>query len=456
MRVAKDEAIFSAPADSTPEPTEQNPKPAFKAPARREPLGFAFFWLVLFLIVYFGRPEDWIPGLSVVPLAKIAGVLILLALVFSARDIRMPREIVLLVLLVVQLWLTVPFSPVWRGGAFNVVLDFSKVLPLVVVIYAAVRSLKRLRWILFVQSACVAVIAGVSVLSAHEVGGRLQGALAGMYGDPNDLALIIDISLPLCLVLALTSRRIWKRIAWTAAMLVMIYAVVLTASRGGAIALGVAAIVCLWNLGVRGRRFYLLMLLPAVTIVFWLYAGKTLEQRFEATNVATATNNKELAAAGSAEQRKELLIRSLKVTAEHPLFGVGPGNFEIVSGNWHVTHDSYTQMSAEGGIPAFLLYVLILGCAIANLRKVRKYRKASKRAQLFSMALEASLAVYLVGSVFGSEAYQLFPYCLIASTTAIYAIVRSERAVSEQTKKSPPAVAEAMYELQGEPANESI
>ena len=151
---------------------------------------------------------------------------------------------------------------------------------------------------------------------------------------------------------------------------------------------------------------------------------------------------KSIAAAGSAEQRKELLIRSLQVTAEHPLFGIGPGNFEVVSGNWHVTHDSYTQISAEGGIPAFFLYVLILGYAIANLRNVRKYRKSSKRIRLFSMALEASLAAYLVGSFFASDAYQLFPYCLVAYTTALVLIVQRSRTAPRWAAKSEPAPAQ--------------
>jgi len=63
----------------------------------------------------------------------------------------------------------------------------------------------------------------------------------------------------------------------------------------------------------------------------------------------------------SAQQRKELLFKSLKVTVRHPLFGVGPGNFEVVSGAWDVTHNSYTQISAEGGIPAFFCRYLSFG-----------------------------------------------------------------------------------------------
>jgi O-antigen ligase len=419
---------------------EEVVKSAVKHSNRREPLGFVYFGLVLFMIVYFARPQDWIPGLAAVPLAKVAGILTLLALVFSFRDIRwrMPQEVIFLSLLVVQLWLTVPFSPVWRGGAFNMMLGFSRVLPVVIVIYGAVRSMKRLRWILFVQAASVAAIAITSIVVAKASGGRLRGVLSGVSGNSNDLALILDLSLPICLALALTTRNSWKKLAWTIAMLAMVYAVFLTASRGGAIALVAVALVCLWQLGVKSRRYYLLLLVPVAVIAIWLYGGNSLRERFEQTNVDPATYNQGTEASASAQQRKELLFQSLKVTFQHPLFGVGPGNFEIVSGVWRVTHNSYTQISAEGGIPALVLYVLIFWRGITNLRDIRRYSQTGKRIRLFSMALEASLAAYLVGSCFASDAYQLFPYCLVAYTSALRLIVERERTVSRRASKSNP------------------
>jgi len=405
---------------------------------RREPLGVVYFGLVLFVVVQYVRPEDWISGLVAVPLEKITGILILLALIFSFGKIRwqIPWEVTFLSLLVFQLWLTVVFSPIWRGGAFWVVLDFSKVLPLVIVIYVAVRSMKRLSWILFAQAASVALIAITSIVSAHVSGRRLQGAFSGTYGNSNDLALAIDLSLPLCLAFALTTRSYWKKLAWTVAMLAMIYAVFLTASRGGAIALVIVALVCLWELGVKSGRFYLLSLVPVALIVIWLYSGSALRERFEQTNLDSSTNNLNTEASGSAQQRKELLFQSLRVTVQHPLFGVGPGNFAIVSGVWHVTHNSYTQISAEGGIPALLLYVLILSRGIVNLRDIRKYSTTGKRSRLFSRALEASLAAYLVGSFFASEAYQLFPYCLVAYTSVLRVIVQRDRILSKLASQS--------------------
>lgn len=413
-----------------------------------KPLRLAFFGLVLFMVVYFARPEDWITGLAAFPVAKITGILIFLALPFALSNIRwhLPPEVLLLCLLVGQLWLTVPFSPVWRGGAFNVMLDFSKVLPVIIIIYGTVRSMNRLRQILFVQGACVAAIAVASIVNRHMSAGRLEGILSSVYGNPNDLAFVIDLSLPLCLALALTTRSFWKRLAWIVVMLAMIYTVFLTASRGGAIALGVAALVCLWQLGVKSRRFHLLLLIPAAALVLWLYGGNAVSKRFDQTNL-DSPSNRDNGASESARQRKELLIRSLRMTAQHPLFGVGPGNFEIVSGVWRETHNSYTQVSAEGGIPAFLLYLLLLWRGIHNLREVSKRRKTEKSIRLFSGTLAASLAAYIVGSFFASDAYQMFPYLLIAYIGVLRLIVRRDRTVvSEESKVQPTS---AQIEISG-------
>jgi O-antigen ligase len=418
------------PFELVAETVEQIPKASTKRRIGREPLAFAYWGVVLFMIVYFARPEDWIPGLSAIPLAKISGVLILVALAFSFQSIRwrMPLEITFLALMVAQLWLSALFSPVWRGGAVNVMLDFSKVLPLVIVIYGAVRSMNRLRLLLFVQAASVAAVAMASVVGRRISAGRLQGALSGVYGNPNDLAMVIDITLPICLALALTAPSSWKKIAWAGAMLAMIYAVVLTASRGGMIALGVAALVCLWKLGVKSRRYYLLLLIPIAAVVFLVFSGNVLHERFDQTTVDSTTNYRGTEASESAQQRKQLLIQSLRITAEHPLFGVGPGNFEIVSGVWRVAHNSFTQISAEGGVTAFVLFILVLSSAATSLRRVDPSAKFSKDTSVVPMALTASLATYLAGSLFASDAYQVFAYCLIGYITSLRLIFKCDRA----------------------------
>ena len=75
-------------------------------------------------------------------------------------------------------------------------------------------------------------------------------------------------------------------------------------------------------------------------------------------------------AIGSRLQRTELIKRSIHETFMHPLVGVGPGQFAVeVAGDaakkgewsaWVGTHNSYTQVSSECGIPAFICYCAMI------------------------------------------------------------------------------------------------
>ena len=380
---------------------------------RRQPLLLAYFWLLLFSVVNFARPEDWIPGLTRIPLAKITGILAFVALVFTIGKVRhrYAREMIYLFLLFGQLCLTVPFSPIWRGGAFQGVLDFSKVVVIGIVMLLVVRTTIRLRYLLFVQAASVAIVAVVSVWKRGYLSGRLQGVLNGNYGNPNDLALCIVVSLPLCLVFLFGSRSRLRKTVWAAAIAVMTYAVFLTSSRAGLLSLIVVVSVCLWEFAIRGRRRYLVAVVAIAAVVFSVYAANGVVGRLSA---------KDESASESAQQRRELLIKSLNVTAQHPLFGIGPGNFTVVSGNWHVSHNSYTQMSSEGGIPALVLYLLILSRGFTNVRSVKRMTRNGGELKMFASALRASLAGFVVGSFFASEAYQFLTYFLVFYTTILY------------------------------------
>jgi len=408
----------------------------------RGPLFGAFAALLLFMVIYCARPEDWIPGLAAVPLAKVTGGLALLSLVFSLGRVRarLTLEVWFLIMLIGHLFLTVPMSPVWRGGAFQTTLQFSNVLVIVVVIALVVNTEKRLRQLVFIQAASVGAIAGVTIWKGRSLGGRLEGMLGGYYSNPNDLALAIVITLPLCLPLLFLTKRKTSKIAWMLAMLVMTYAVFVTGSRGGFIALVFAAIVCLWEFAVRGRRPYLLLITAVAGLIFWQFSSDTLRERLAATfdpeaqrevNTGVGKNG---SAYGSSEERKLLFWRSIAVTEEHPLFGVGPGNFEQLSGRWLETHNAYTQISSEGGVPALFLYVLILLYGLKNVRATKRLASSQTETSMMAGGLQASLVGYIVGSVFNSAAYQFFPYFLVAYTTALFFIAKENTLHSVATE----------------------
>src|SRR5438309_9008749 len=86
---------------------------------KKEGLCGAFFWLSAFYFVYCARPEDWIPGLAYIPLAKLTGLFAVLGLIMSVGKTKrrfrdFPLEARLLIALVCLLVSSALLSPVCK------------------------------------------------------------------------------------------------------------------------------------------------------------------------------------------------------------------------------------------------------------------------------------------------------------------------------------------------------
>jgi O-antigen ligase len=135
-------------------------------------------------------------------------------------------------------------------------------------------------------------------------------------------------------------------------------------------------------------------------------------------------------ATGSAWARQFLFILSVKTTLANPLFGVGPGNFQVVSGQWHGTHNTYTQFSSEAGIPALVLFIAILVGCLKNLRRVRKMTSEKDPLWVLATGLRASFWGLIVGGLFGMAAYNFFAYFMIGYSCVLYKLALEARASS--------------------------
>jgi len=203
----------------------------------------------------------------------------------------------------------------------------------------------------------------------------------------------------------------------------------MTGSRGGFLSLIISTAVLVWEFAIRGRRIGLLASVALLTVILVHYSSGMVIGRLKDT---FNLNGEDSGALGSAQARKFLFLRSIEVTEEHPLFGVGPGNFELVSGDWHVAHNSFTQISSEGGILALILYVLILVSAFRNIRTAKRFAQRQREVLPLARALRASLVGYVVGSCFLSVNYSYFPYFLIGYTTALIVVARRSAVQSNQ------------------------
>lgn len=410
---------------------------------QKKTLTFAYVGLLVFLVIYCGRPNDWHTSLNYVPFAKVSASVALLGLGFAImgggrKILKFPREVYLLFLLFFQMCLTVPFA-IWRGGAFETVFtDFSKVIPIFILIVVTATTLARLRMMITLQTACVALMAFLAAtgnsrtinLSNKSDLERTAGVVGGIFGNPNDFAWALAIVFPFAFALMLSAKNLAMRAFWAVAAITMAIVVMQTMSRGGLIALAASAAVTVWQYGVMGRRRYLLVLAAVGAVVLFVVAAPEGYMQRITSTVDWAED-----ATGSAWARQHLFMLSVTTTLQHPLFGIGPGNFVTLPGaSWHGTHNTYTQFSSEAGIPALVLYIALLWSSFKNLVAIRKKSSQTDEAWVLAGGLQAALAGLVVGGLFGMAAYLFFTYFLIAYSCALHMLTIEKSTESDSIR----------------------
>jgi O-antigen ligase len=256
-------------------------------------------------------------------------------------------------------------------------------------------------------------------------GGRLVLA-SGKFGNPNDLAQILLIGLPFWFAIAGDSTAgMAKKLAAAATTVLILGNLARTGSRGGMITFGVLALVVLARASM-GQRFMVMAGLAALALLAAIFMPSDLRQRYftfrapgESDAVSEESGSLERATS-STESRLALLKDSVTLTMQHPLLGVGPGQFKVAQnelavargerkGQWLLTHNTFTEWSSENGLPALAMIVAVLAYAWRaasppKLRGPAPPQMADMSRTL--LALKMALLAYIVSAMFASTAYQ--------------------------------------------------
>lgn len=344
----------------------------------------------------------------------------------------------------------VPFS-LWRAESLSqTVLWFRSVLPILFAIAGCVMTPREFSRLMMVMAwaASINIIAGR--IFASEVLGRLE--LGGTtIADPNDYAAHLIFVLPFLLLVILSpGRSKVVRAAASGLTLYGLYLLLSTGSRGGLVALAMVALLCLWKLRLRQK----IIAVAVGAILACLAVASLPNETFLRFSTIFRSNNKmesgrqlsddEMRAIASADARNYVLRQSILATLAHPVFGVGMGEFQNYEGKtsrekgqqgyWHETHNSFTQVSSELGIPALLFYVTVI---ISTYRMLnRLYSKAVRRPRspdareiaIIAFCLMLSLIGFCTASFFLSLAYRFY---LPALTGLTISLVRAAQQTSE-------------------------
>jgi len=431
----------------------------------------AFYLTAVFVFVVYARfPEimDIVLGSSVRSV-RIVMVLVLLAIPFGA-DLRAVFSKVGTCLIAFTLWmcLCVPFS-IWRGGSARALWESWPIsLFSFVVIASAVRGLEQCRKLMYTLAAATVFIETFTFVLGRVRGGRLA-LLAGTLGNANYLALMLLMGVPFCLFVVRTKPGLSPlKFACLLMLLCIPVTVVATGSRGGLVTLAIMFLLYFWPLPASQKVVVAIgALILVVTAVAW--SSRSALDRFKtifSTSAPESISASEQSAKESLDLRKELLFSSLQLTMRHPLLGVGPGMFEVANANlaevttgrsnynaWHETHNTFTQLSCEDGLPGLFFYCLaVLYCfKIAfSAEKLARQDPALSWVRHMAFALRLALVAFIGTALFASNAYMYyFPMLAglcVAVDRATAAQLSSQMHGSEQPN-TPPQAAKALAQF---------
>jgi putative inorganic carbon (HCO3(-)) transporter len=345
------------------------------------------------------------------------------------------------------------------AGGVNVFLTEGLLLYLLVT--NSVRTPEVLRGVIWALLAAGATMGAISVWQevthsySNTLGGLAQVAgaegvpvradrareLAGPIGEQNRYAQVLLVLLPLAVWAARVERRTALRLAAAAAAGLILSGVLLTFSRGAGVALVVVALAMLATGFVRLR--HVLALAVALSVLTVVVAPDYVQRLESLSQLDAATATDRSGIDSSLRGRATENLAALHAFSDHPMIGVGPGQFFAVYSQRYANtldlryletrrraHNLYLELAADTGILGLLAFLAIVGTTMFQLWRLAGFWAASWRPELADLARALVLALlgYVTSALFLQLSYQRYFWFLIALANAAIWVLRREEA----------------------------
>jgi len=377
---------------------------------------FAFFFLLLYSIAIFLRPQEWSLAIAEYPIARYMLILAFFGyLLFQKPKIWGPPGWLLIALL-----LTIILSGLRNGSFENAYYEaytfcLYNLLPFIL-FSGLVNTQRRNIWVFMIIIFATTVmvqhgytqvndIDGLGWAGSQTIGGRIT--YLGFFKDPNDLGTIFLMTIPLLVYLTHLSKSKVLKLTYFTLICILLYGIMLTNSRGAL--LGFLSLMITYFYLRYGKIKTFLLLLASLPIVLILMS------KFR------SIDSKEESAYG----RIEAWYEGIQMLKFRPLFGVGRSNFT----EHHIltAHNSEVQIMAELGIIGYSLWFVLIALTVFMLFKIFSTDKKEYEDQpevlsdiLLAKCLFFSFVAFIVTALFLSHAYSIYLYVYIGLSWALY------------------------------------
>jgi len=236
--------------------------------------------------------------------------------------------------------------------------------------------------------------------------------------DPNSFAIKLIPLVAFSYILIKTEDLIVLRIISFILFISIIFAIILTFSRGGILALFSVLFLIGFKEIKHKRNIFVIAFL--IFVMLLIIPKELFLYRLE----SISNINLDV----SIIQRLKILKGGLNMFFDNPLLGVGTGNFIVHSKIYcntiysRVAHNSFLHVAAETGIIGLFVYLSILTITFKNLINCCKFLKNTKN-YYYSLGVIYAFLGFMVHSLFLSEQYNVLLFILIALSIVMNNII---------------------------------
>jgi len=378
-----------------------------------------FFGLLALITIYFVQPGELFPALAALHIERTYALALLAAFFMqreSADDRSMLHPIVRAgVAMVGVCLLSVPFA-IWKGGALDSTVNLAKLIIYTFLLSTLIDSQDRMRKVLWVLVGMLAWVTGYGFISylqgdyiVRQGIDRAEGGTS-IVGGPNELAGIILLLLPLVVALWRCTERVLLRLLLLGVMLCSLATMVVTGSRAGFIGLG---LVTLYYILHSRHKAAGLAVCVSAAVILWLAMPQQYQNRY-LTTVHYAQGDQ---LDGSNELRVQLWKAGWRMFLDHPILGVGAGQYSTAygmqysgraHGAWMNPHSLFFQVASELGLVGLVAVGYFIYLLVKTDRFLLRFYSESPEhiEHQIALALGACLLSVGLNSIFGHSLYR--------------------------------------------------
>lgn len=397
-----------------------------------------FYFYCIFLFEFFLKLSQRIPGVGVLRPTLLL-VLVITILLISQKKILLKRESNSISLaikaLIIYLIFTLPFVSYPGSVLKSNLAIFVKAIVFFYFTACCVDTRSRLNKFLIVYVGCqvfrvveplfLNITEGYWGSSTYMGGGEFANRLAGAPHDvinPNELGFVIATCIPF-LHFLLFPRSTKYKIIYGVLMVCMLYALILTMSRGAFLALLVVAVIIFRE---SNYKFFLIIVGFFIAIAGWSVMNPVQKDRYLSLVSSEAKGSK------TVDGRFNGMIGEFSLGLRRPIFGHGLGTTPEAKyhfqGYRQASHNLYAELLIEIGAVGMFLFLKILFEIRKTLTSLKS--KISEVDVLDERVAKVLLCVFFMYLVYSTNYWglsQSYWYLLAGLAVAFNRIVRLEK-----------------------------